>query len=114
MKPGRLSLILVCIALQLSCGGKDMSSKAPARPRGGKSGRFFVCIMDVSKSMLFNDTERYAEQGAKLKDIALASRLATTGRRAGPSLFEVLSPIGRENVVARLRAAAKGVSADGA
>ena len=46
-------------------------------------------------------------QGAKLKHIALASRLATTGRRAGPSLFEILEPMGRANVVDRLRTAAK-------
>jgi len=53
-----------------------------------------------------------AAQGAKLKDIALASRLATTGRRAGPSLFEILSPIGCENVVGRMRKAAKEALAD--
>ncbi len=47
-------------------------------------------------------------QGAKLKDVALACRLAVTGRRAGPGLFEILSVIGRDPVVARLRDSARG------
>ena len=46
--------------------------------------------------------------GAKLKDIALASRLAVTGRKAGPGLFEILAAIGRPLVTARLRDAANG------
>ena len=46
--------------------------------------------------------------GATLKDVALASRLAVTGRRAGPGLFEILAAIGRNLVTARLREAAQG------
>ena len=46
-------------------------------------------------------------QGAKLKDVALASRLAITGRKAGPGLFDILASIGRDLVVQRLRDAAK-------
>jgi len=49
------------------------------------------------------------KQGAKLKDVALASRLAVTGRKAGPGLFDVLASIGRDLVVQRLRDAANGV-----
>jgi len=48
-------------------------------------------------------------QGAKLKDVALASRLAITGRKAGPGLFVILSSIGRDLVTRRLRDAAKEV-----
>ncbi|MFC2082441.1 glutamate--tRNA ligase [Candidatus Bipolaricaulota bacterium] len=48
-------------------------------------------------------------QGAKLKDVALASRLAVTGRKAGPGLFDSLASIGRVLVVERLRDAAQGV-----
>ncbi len=44
-----------------------------------------------------------AREGAKLKDVALACRIATTGRRAGPGLFEILSAIGLVPVVERLR-----------
>ena len=44
-----------------------------------------------------------AERGAKLKDVALPCRIAVTGRRAGPGLFDVLAPIGPDIVVARLR-----------
>ena len=46
---------------------------------------------------------------AKLKDIALASRLAVSGRKAGPGLFDSLAMIGRDLVVQRLRDAAQGV-----
>ncbi len=49
------------------------------------------------------------KQGAKLKDVALAGRLAVTGRKAGPGLFDVLASIGRDLVVQRLRDAANGV-----
>jgi len=42
-------------------------------------------------------------EGAKLKDVALACRIATTGRRAGPGLFEILSAIGPAPVCDRLR-----------
>jgi len=44
-------------------------------------------------------------QGAKLKDVALASRLAVSGRKAGPGLFDLLAIVGREAVIQRLRAA---------
>jgi glutamyl-tRNA synthetase len=47
-------------------------------------------------------------QGATLKDAALASRLAVTGRKAGPGLFDILSVVGRDLVVTRLRDASAG------
>ena len=43
------------------------------------------------------------ERGAKLKDVALPCRIAVTGRKAGPGLFEIFSPIGASTVVDRLR-----------
>ncbi len=46
-------------------------------------------------------------QGAKLKDVALASRLAVSGRKAGPGLFDSLASIGRDLVIQRLRDAAQ-------
>lgn len=46
-------------------------------------------------------------EGAKLKDVALACRIAVTGRRAGPGLFEILSPIGGSIVADRLRRTAR-------
>jgi len=44
-----------------------------------------------------------AENDAKLKDVALASRLAVTGRRAGPGLFDILSVVGPAIAADRLR-----------
>jgi glutamyl-tRNA synthetase len=54
--------------------------------------------------------ETLAGQGAKLKDVALACRIAATGRKAGPGLFEILAPIGGKTVAIRLRASASGGS----
>jgi len=49
-----------------------------------------------------------SSQGAKLKDVALACRIAVTGRKAGPGLFQVLAPIGAKTVSERLRSYSKG------
>ncbi len=49
-----------------------------------------------------------AARGAKLKDIALACRIAVTGRKAGPGLFDILSPIGPDLVAERLLGFAEG------
>jgi glutamyl-tRNA synthetase len=43
--------------------------------------------------------------GLKLVDLAQLTRLAVTGRTASPPLFDVLALLGREEVLARLRAA---------
>jgi glutamyl-tRNA synthetase len=45
-----------------------------------------------------------AEKGSKLKAVAKYVRMAATGRAVGPGLFDILSVIGRDLVVARLRA----------
>ena len=45
---------------------------------------------------------------ATLKDVALACRLAVTGRKAGPGLFEMLAAIEPAVVAARLRDSASG------
>ncbi len=42
-------------------------------------------------------------EGATLKDVALACRLAVTGRKAGPGLFETLAAIEPATVADRLR-----------
>ena len=47
--------------------------------------------------------ETLEERDAKLKDVALASRIAITGRRAGPGLFEIIGPTGSEITSTRLR-----------
>jgi glutamyl-tRNA synthetase len=43
--------------------------------------------------------------GLKLVDLAQLTRLAVTGRTASPPLFDVLAVLGRDEVLARLRAA---------
>jgi glutamyl-tRNA synthetase len=51
--------------------------------------------------------ELVAAMGLKLVDLAQLTRLAVTGRTASPPLFDVLALLGREEVLARLRAAAE-------
>jgi glutamyl-tRNA synthetase len=50
--------------------------------------------------------ELVAALGLKLVDLAQLTRLAVTGRTASPPLFDVLALLGRQEVIARLRAAA--------
>ncbi|MDD5647150.1 MAG: glutamate--tRNA ligase family protein [Candidatus Bipolaricaulis sp.] len=52
-----------------------------------------------------------ARESATLKDVALACRIAVTGRKAGPGLFEILSAVGPAVVAERLRAYAGAMSA---
>jgi glutamyl-tRNA synthetase len=47
-----------------------------------------------------------AELGVKLVDLAQLTRLAVTGRTASPPIFDVLALLGRDETLARLRAAA--------
>jgi len=54
--------------------------------------------------------ETLAANDAKLKDVALASRIAVTGRRAGPGLFDILSAVGPGPTAERLRTYAGGES----
>jgi glutamyl-tRNA synthetase len=49
--------------------------------------------------------EQVAAMGLKLVDLAQLTRLAVTGRTASPPLFDVLALLGRDEVLARLRAA---------
>src|SRR5205809_1185398 len=52
-----------------------------------------------------------AELGLKLVDLAQLTRLALTGGTASPPLFEVLALLGREEALARLRAAQDWIAA---
>ena len=48
------------------------------------------------------------EEGAKLKDVAATVRMAVTGQKAGPGLFDTLALVGRDLTVSRLRKLVKG------
>jgi len=54
-----------------------------------------------------------AAQDAKLKDVALATRIGVTGQRAGPGLFEILSAIGPRLSTERMREFAAAGGNDG-
>ena len=53
--------------------------------------------------------ETVAALGLKLVDLAQLTRLSVTGRTASPPLFDVLALLGREEVLARLRAAVEAM-----
>ncbi len=55
--------------------------------------------------------EQAAALGLRLVDLAQLTRLAVTGRTASPPLFEVLALLGREETLARLRAARAAIEA---
>lgn len=48
------------------------------------------------------------EHGATLKDVAATCRMAITGQKAGPGLFDTIALIGQETTVSRLRALPEG------
>src|SRR5258705_407677 len=52
-----------------------------------------------------------ADLGLKLVDLAQLTRIALTGKTASPSIFEVVSILGRAETLARLKAAAAAVEA---
>ena len=47
------------------------------------------------------------ETGVKAGDVITPARVALTGRKAAPGIFEVMWLLGRDRVVARLEAAAE-------
>jgi glutamyl-tRNA synthetase len=52
-----------------------------------------------------------ADLELKLVDLAQLTRIAVTGKTASPSIFEVVSILGKAETLARLRAAAAAVEA---
>src|SRR6185503_686668 len=48
-----------------------------------------------------------SEAGVKAGDIIAPARVALTGRKAAPGIFDVMWLLGRERVVSRLQAAAE-------
>jgi glutamyl-tRNA synthetase len=55
--------------------------------------------------------ELVTAMGLKLVDLAQLTRLAVTGRTASPPLFDVLALLGRDETLARLRAAREAAAA---
>ncbi len=49
-----------------------------------------------------------AAHGAKLKEVGHACRMAITGRKVGPGLFETIALVGQDITIARLRAVLSG------
>ena len=48
------------------------------------------------------------QQGLALKDVAQAARVALSGRKQSPGLFDVMQVLGRQRTVERLQAAKPG------
>ena len=74
----------------------------------GLIGRIITALEQVEKDFTAQTIEALLrkvlqEEGAKLKDVAAAVRMAVTGQKAGPGLFDTLALVGRDLTLSRLR-----------
>ena len=83
----------------------------PGRPRRGPGRSTREC--EWTAEALHSATQALADDmGRKLNKVQAPIRVAVTGRRVGPPLFESLEVLGREAVLERLRAARDRLGGD--
>ena len=83
-----------------------------ARPEAGALLKSLAARMGASSEWSLESLETSVralagELGVKAGELISPARVALTGRRAAPGIFEVMWLLGRERVIARLRAAAE-------
>ena len=84
----------------------EVRSKPEAGPRLERLAQRLEGLGRFDLEGLERETRALAvELGIKAGDLMMPARVALTGSRVSPGLFEVMSLLGREQVVARLRAA---------
>jgi glutamyl-tRNA synthetase len=85
----------------------ELREKPDVGPRLEELGRRIAADGEFSLESLESVTRRLASDlGIKAGDLMSAARVALTGRKVAPGLFEVMALLGRERAVARLRNAA--------
>lgn len=73
----------------------------------------FAALADFSQETLENTLGEYAEEiEIKRADLIHPARLAVSGMTMGPGLFALLTVLGRDKVVARLRRAVESITND--
>jgi glutamyl-tRNA synthetase len=66
-----------------------------------------AAVSDWSEDNAHEATNQYCESaGIKLKDVAQPCRVALTGSKTGPGLFEMMAVLGQQAAVTRLNRAA--------
>ncbi len=86
---------------------EELRSKPEIGPRLAELGRRIAAEPDFGLASLEAVTRGLAaELGIKAGELMGATRVALTGRKVAPGLFEVMALLGRERTLARLRAAA--------
>jgi glutamyl-tRNA synthetase len=79
---------------------------AAARPRLERLLRRLESVGRWDEAALEGECRQLAaELGVKLVDVAQPARLALTGRAASPPVFAIMADLGRDETLARLRAA---------
>ncbi len=82
---------------------------AESKPRLAALATLFEAQTDWTPEPLEAAFRAWVEgQGLKLKDVAQPLRVAVTGRSASPPIFDVLTVLGRERSLVRLKRAASG------
>ncbi len=85
----------------------ELRGKPDVGPRLAELGRRLAADPEFSLESLERVTRQLAgDLGIKAGDLMSAARVALTGRKVAPGLFEVMALLGRERAVARLRLAA--------
>ncbi|MEK7823589.1 MAG: glutamate--tRNA ligase [Candidatus Eisenbacteria bacterium] len=85
----------------------ELRAKPEVGPRLATLGERLAADAEFSLASLERVTRRLAEElGIKAGELMSAARVALTGRRVAPGLFEVMALLGRERAVSRLRGAA--------
>ncbi len=85
----------------------DLAGRAGAGPLLAELGARLAAVPEFSLASLEAATRGLAaERGLKPGDVITPARVALTGRKAAPGIFEVMWLLGRERCVARLEAAA--------
>ena len=91
----------------------DLAARAQAGPLLDALADRLAADAEFSLASLEAGTRALAgERGVKAGELIGAARVALTGRKASPGIFEVMALLGRERCVERLRAAAARWAAD--
>jgi glutamyl-tRNA synthetase len=86
----------------------DLAGRAEAGPRLAALADAIAELSEFTPAETERVTRALAtELGAKPGDLMGGARVALTGRKVSPGIFDVMDVLGRERVVARLREAAK-------
>jgi glutamyl/glutaminyl-tRNA synthetase len=85
----------------------ELRAKPDVGPRLETLGERLAADQEFNLVSLERVTRRLAEEfGIKAGELMAAARVALTGRKVAPGLFEVMALLGRERAVSRLRGAA--------